>query len=143
MIRWMMLTMSVTPATIEMNMSEFKSWEDMSELEQAQCTFWDLYKDVHGFRPRSIDTSSWTLEDFMTEFKTLVAQLEVNEERRKQDELEAIACFEARIVQLSEVGAESREDAMRWIHQAEESNGDDEYLAYLLKLPYGYFKKVN
>jgi hypothetical protein len=30
---------------------------------------------------------------------------------------------------------------MRWIHEAEGSNGDDEYLCYLVGLPYGYFRK--
>ena len=42
--------------------TEFTSWEDMTELEQAQCTFWDMYKDAYGVRPRGVDTSGWTLE---------------------------------------------------------------------------------
>jgi hypothetical protein len=36
-------------------------------------------------------------------------------------------------------GAKDREMAMRWIHEAEGSNGDDEYLCFLLGLPYRYF----
>ena len=52
-------------------MEKLTSWEDMSELEQAQCIYWDLFKDAHNFRPRGIDTSSWSLDDFEQEFKSL------------------------------------------------------------------------
>jgi hypothetical protein len=38
-------------------MEQFKSWEDMTDLEQAQCTYWDMYKDAYGHRPRGVDTS--------------------------------------------------------------------------------------
>ena len=37
-------------------MEQLKSWEDMTDLEQAQCTYWDMYKDAYGHRPRSVDT---------------------------------------------------------------------------------------
>jgi hypothetical protein len=30
--------------------------------------------------------------------------------------------------------------AMRWIHEAEQTRGDNDYLAYTLGLPYRYFK---
>jgi len=36
-------------------------------------------------------------------------------------------------------GAKDREMAMRWVHEAEGSDGDDEYLCFLLGLPYRYF----
>ena len=51
--------------------TELKSWQEMSDLEQAHCMFWDMYKDAYGFRPRSVDTSTWTLEDFQSEFEVL------------------------------------------------------------------------
>ena len=38
-------------------MEQFKSWEEMTDLEQAQCTYWDMYKDAFGVRPRWIDTT--------------------------------------------------------------------------------------
>jgi hypothetical protein len=38
-------------------------------------------------------------------------------------------------------GAKDRAMALRWIHEAEGSNGDDEYLCYLVGLPYRYFVK--
>ena len=44
------------------NTVDFPSWDELSELEQAQATFWDMYKDAYGVRPRGVDTSGWTLK---------------------------------------------------------------------------------
>mgnify|MGYP003338848960 CR=1 FL=1 len=55
----------------EQTMEQFKTWEEMSVLEQYACTYWDMYKDAHGVRPRGIDTSSWTEQDFEREFEYL------------------------------------------------------------------------
>ena len=63
-------------------MSEFTTWEQMSDLEQAQSIFWDMYKDAHGIRPRSIDTSTWTLEQFQQEFEYLGRVIAENENQR-------------------------------------------------------------
>ena len=30
----------------------FPKWDDLSELEQAQCIYSDTHKDRYGFRPR-------------------------------------------------------------------------------------------
>ena len=49
--------------------------------------------------------------------------------------------FEMRMLSLLQTGAKDREMALRWIHEAEGSNGDDEYLCFLLGLPYRYFIK--
>jgi hypothetical protein len=48
--------------------------------------------------------------------------------------------FEMRILSLLQSGASDREMALRWIHEAEGSDGDEEYLCYLVGLPYGYFR---
>ena len=118
------------------------SWEEMSPLEQAQCQYWDMYKDAYGVRPRGIDTSMWTLEDFEREFAELGGVIDREEEDRKQRESEASIRFEVQIQSMISSGAKSREAAIAWIHQAEGSDGDDEYLCFLLGLPYGYFRKT-
>ena len=33
--------------------NEFKSWEEMSVLEQYACQYWDMYKAAYGVRPVS------------------------------------------------------------------------------------------
>ena len=64
-------------------MSEFTTWEQMSDLEQAQSIYWDMYKDAHGVRPRGIDTSTWTLQDFQQEFASLEVVIKREEEQRR------------------------------------------------------------
>jgi hypothetical protein len=123
-------------------MSEFKSWEEMSVLEQMQCQYWDMYKDAYGSRPRGIDTTEWTEEEFMAEFETLGKVIEREEIARKESEAQASIRFEAQIQSMISSGAKNREAALAWIHEAEGSNGDDEYLCFLLGLPYGYFRKA-
>jgi hypothetical protein len=44
-----------------------------------------------------------------------------------------------RMLDLLRSGAKDRAMAMRWVHEAEETGGDDEYLCYTLGLPYRYF----
>ena len=123
-------------------MSEFKSWEEMTVLEQMQCQFWDMYKDAYGSRPRGIDTTDWTEEEFMAEFETLGRVIEREETQRKIDQAEASVRFENQINSLISSGARDRQAAIAWVHQAEGSDGDDEYLCFLLGLPYGYFRKA-
>jgi len=120
-------------------MSEFKSWEEMSLLEQMQCQYWDMYKDAYGVRPRGIDTSSWTEADFENEFASLGAVIEREEIARKEAEAKARVRLEAQIDSLISAGAVNRAAAIKWIHEAEGTGFDDDYLCYTLGLPYGYF----
>jgi len=121
-------------------MNEFKSWEEMSTLEQYSCQFWDMYKDAYGVRPRGIDTAAWDEATFEAEFNYLQDLIAKNEQERKVEEHEATLAFEQRVQELYSCGAKDREMALRWIHEAEGSNGDDEFLCYLVGLPYRYFK---
>ena len=123
-------------------MTKLASWEDMTPLEQAQCTYWDMYKDAYGHRPRGIDTSSWTLAAFDAEFDRLGKIIEEEYQQRKQAEAAAVARFEEQVKSFITMGANDRETAIRWFHEAEQTNGDDEYLCYCLGLPYGYFRKL-
>jgi hypothetical protein len=123
-------------------MSEFTTWEQMSDLEQAQCIYWDMYKDAHGVRPRGIDTSTWTLQDFQLEFASLEAVIVREEANRQVAEKEAVDKFEQHVTNTICMGARDRETALRWIMDASNANGDWEYLCYDLGLPYQYFRKV-
>jgi hypothetical protein len=129
-------------ANKEQAMSEYtyKSWEEYTPLEQAAMTYWDMYKDAHGVRPRGTDTSDWTLEKFEAEMEYLQQVIERNDLQRRVDEDTAIHAFEARIEKIIALGAKDRAMAIRWIHEAEGSDGDDEYLCYRVGVPYGYIK---
>ena len=119
--------------------TEFKSWDELTQLEQAQATFWDMYKDAYGFRPRGIDTSTWTLEQFDAEFEGLSVAIDAAEQERKTAEAKATDSFERRVAELISMGARDYDMAMRWIHEAEDTGGDSDYLAWTLGLPYRYF----
>lgn len=119
----------------------FKSWEEMSTLEQYACTYWDMYKDAYGVRPRGIDTTGWTEAQFEAEFVLLGESIDANYKDQLAREEVASHDFEMRILNLLQTGAKDREMALRWIHEAEGSDGDDEYLCYLVGLPYRYFAK--
>jgi hypothetical protein len=122
--------------------TEFKSWEELTQLEQARELYWDMYKDAYGVRPRGIDTSTWTLEQFEAEFEGLGVAIEAEEKARKESESKAVVAFTQRINELIKVGAKDYDTALRWIHEAEDTQGDDEYLCYTLGLPYQYFRKA-
>ena len=122
--------------------TEFKSWDELTQLEQARELYWDMYKDAYGVRPRGIDTSTWTLEQFEAEFEGLGVAIDAEEIERKGAEAKATELFERRVAELINVGAKDYEMAMRWIHEAEDTNGDDDYLAWTLGLPYQYFRKA-
>jgi hypothetical protein len=129
-------------ANKEQAMSEYtyKSWEEYTPLEQAAMTYWDMYKDAYNVRPRGVDTSKWTLVDFQKEFETLQFVINRNDLQRRVDEDAAIHAFEARVEKIIALGAKDRTMALRWIHEAEGSDGDDEYLCYRVGVPYGYIK---
>lgn len=120
-------------------MEQFKSWEEMSTLEQYACQYWDMHKDAYGVRPRGIDTSSWTEADFEMEFASLGAVIQQEEVVRCAAETEAVRGFEMRVQRILACGAKDRAMALRWIHEAEGTNGDDEFLCWTVGLPYRYF----
>ena len=122
-------------------MEQLKSWEDMTDLEQAQCTYWDMYKDAYGVRPRWIDTTAWTLADFEAEFASLATAIEQAEVERKAAEAEAIVAFEDRVLNLMHTST-NRERVIAWLMDVEHANGDDEYFCFTQGLPYGYFRKA-
>ena len=122
-------------------MEQSKTWEEMSDLEQAQCMYWDMYKDAYGVRPRWIDTTRWTLEDFEAEFASLTTAIEQAEVERLSAEARAIVRFEDRVQNLMHTST-CRERVIAWLMDAEGANGDLEYFCYTQGLPYGYFQKV-
>ena len=122
--------------------TEFTTWEKMTTLEQYACTYWDMYKDAFGIRPRGIDTSSWTEADYLAEFKQLGEIIDREEIARKAAEAINLEKFERRVAELISIGAKNMDMAMRWIHEAEGTNGDNDYLAWTLGLPYQYFRKA-
>ena len=104
----------------------------------------DLHKDAHGYRPTSLFWIDWNngsnsykqkmwndlLEDHATEMESAA-----------KAEVAAIKALELEIVNALDVGASSREDAVRWIVQGLELSDNDlmyggSYICFLKGLPY-------
>ena len=115
--------------------------EEMTRREELECIFWDMYKDAHGFRPRHIRLDLCTDAEIEADLDRLQVIIQDNERQRRIAEHEAAHAFEMRVQSIMACGAKDRDMALRWIHEAEGSNGDDEFLCYLVGLPYRYFVK--
>jgi len=122
-------------------MTLFYSFEtEVSELDQARSDYSDFHKEAFGFRPRW-DYSAMTLADFDREFEYLAQECKRNAELRAEAEAAAAVRLEQRILSLLECGAKSRAMALRWLDEAEGTNGDVDFLCFLLGVDYGYIKQ--
>lgn len=106
---------------------------------ELASTYSDMYKDVHGFRPR-VDTWHWTEQDFQDEIEWLSKELQTKMDEEEMYQKQNAADFEIRIGKTIELGAGDRETALRWIHEAEGTDGDNDYLCFKLNIPYDYIK---
>ena len=80
-------------------------------------TLWDLFKDVHGVRPRGMDYDRWSVTDLEWEVAMLQQSLEDDLRWEREQEDRAInACME--------VGASDIATAMRWLEDAYEMEFD-------------------
>ena len=120
----------------------FKTWNELSRKEQLECIFWDTYKDAYGFRPRGHNISAMTEQQLECEISELTQIIERNQKQEELEQQEAIIRFEKRVEETIALGAKNRETAIKWIHEAEDTDNDDEYLCYRLGLPYTYFKEA-
>ncbi len=111
---------------------------EMTELEELEGIYCDLHKDVHGIKARwyiaaSVEQARKDIDSLQAVGKLIWAQ--------EQAERDAAAVrFEARVQVTIAAGAKDRVTALRWIHDAEGTRGDNDYLAFTLGLGYNYFK---
>jgi hypothetical protein len=116
----------------------------LTELGNAQGHYSDLYKDVHGFRPRFATEEQWnSIEWLDIQCSNLYVELQEVMAFEAILEKENIAKFETRINDIINTGAGDRETAIRWIFDAQEDEyikNDKDYFCFQNGLPYGYFK---
>jgi len=111
-------------------------------------TLSDLHKDAYGFRPR--DEEFWNAWDSADNdgkqriWDNLLDDVERSIENEREAHQEAIADLEDRIrFMMSTVAGCTREDAIRYLHDAYDTYGDIEYLEFHLGVPYGYLSGKN
>lgn len=104
----------------------------------------DLYKDAYGFRPGQYFWTEWneaTAFDKQAIWDRLLKRHEMAMDEEAQREIAAINAFELEIAAALDLGAPSREDAVRWIVDALVLNEYDlmyggSYICFLKGLPY-------
>ena len=117
--------------------------------EEYLADMWDFYSDVHkdayGFRPRGEQVYNWfislTKEQMDYQFALMQETILDEERQRRTAQEDASIAFEERVEEVIRAGAGDRATALRWIHDAEGTNGDWEFLCYCVGVPYGYFRK--
>lgn len=115
-----------------------------TEYTYDDDSFSDLHKDATGVRPGEGGYKRWeasTPEEKQQWWDYLLAELVRSIELEEKHQRQAIEAFEAQVTKTMEVGAATREQAIRWLMEASEWGGDIEHFCYLQGLPYNYFNK--
>lgn len=105
----------------------------------------DLHKDAYGVRPGPGFMQRWveaTDAERQEQWDWLVAVLRRHEEEEAEVRKTSVMSFEKRVSDIIGMGAQTRETALEWIMDADECNGDWDYLCYRNNLPYGYFMET-
>ena len=107
----------------------------------------DLHKDAHGVRPGEYFWAEWDALDNDGKqriWDNLLDDLDRALENEREYHQEAIADLEDRIrFMMSTVAGCTREDAIRYLHDAYNTHGDIEYLEHHLGVPFGYLSGKN
>lgn len=115
------------------------------ELHDMRSNIWDLYKDVHGIRPRWMNFDEMSADELRATYDSLIEELQEQNARQAKAEAEAVERFEAKIAELIGMGAGDREGALRWLRQSmshvEELYGN-EFLENAHGLPYRYLSQA-
>ena len=106
-------------------------------------TLSDLHKDAYGFRPRSEEFwNAWDSADDDGKqriWDDLLDAADRAAETEREIQIEAEHDVEDRIrFMMSTVAGCTRENAIRYLHDAYNTNGDTEYLEFNLGVRYGY-----
>jgi len=128
-----------------MVVEDIKFWNDQGiftvedyERSNLETSVYEMHKEAYGVKGRHYNFSKMSTKDLEKELDHLcdVAKREAEiEKRQEEDNLKA---FESRIDEALSLGAENREDAIKWILQAEglDKEQDKGYICYTLGLNY-------
>lgn len=115
---------------------------DSMTVEELKDLYCDCYKDVHGIKARwvyGMDLTVAELEGMMARLEQEWVEVKAAEDRREaQAELEARKQIQA----LIEHGAKDVTMAVRWMHDAEGTDGDNRFLDYTLGTRYGFIDDI-
>ena len=96
-----------------------KDWDDYTEKEQLLQYISDTYKSAYGHRPRGF-YDDWSVEDLKVELDRLVDYANKVYEEEQIAAEKAADAFDEQILAVQASGAANREQAIKWLVEAEE-----------------------
>jgi len=117
----------------------FPTWDEMTEEDQLLSEISDVYKDINGFRPRSI-LNDMNVEDLRVFLADLHKQSREAYLRKEESQVASVVDFEKLISETQELCSCDRSSAVRFLIDAEE-DPDVDYIEYSYNLPIGFLQK--
>jgi hypothetical protein len=116
----------------------------MADYTYDDDVFSDLYKDIHGYRPRHHPYWTSLPAEKQVWWDQLLVQHEEHYREEEEREKEILASWEAQVSVIMDSFRLDRPTAIRWLLQAEglEDEEDRDYCCYCMGLPYGTLKEV-
>lgn len=113
-----------------------------TRIEELKDMYCDWHKDVHGVKARWV----YGMDLTEAELKGMLDRLEeectfIREEEAKREAANEVAA-RAQIQALINHGARDVAMAIRWMHEAEHTDGDNRFLDYTLGTRYGFVEEV-
>lgn len=107
----------------------------MFDREETINYIWDVYKSIHGIRPRHINFSEMDDEQLQLQAEILAHDLKISMEESDREVAEAEQKFEAMIQDITECGGIggspiNRSTALRWIADDRVHSQDIEHLLW-------------
>ena len=108
------------------------------ERDELATYIYEGHKDAFGTKGRHYNFEAMSLEDLRSEADYISRAVKEQMALEAEMEKEAVARYEASIREYQTMGAATREDAIRWLLQAEglDKEHDAGYICYHLGLPY-------
>ena len=124
---------------------DIKYWNDQGiftvedyERDSLITSVYEMHKDAYGVKGRHYNFKEMSNEDLQKELDHLCEVAKREREIEKEFEESAYQTFLKRITEAMKLGAETKEDAIKWILQAEglDNERDSGYICHSLGLGY-------
>ena len=112
--RWAGITVSDPEHWAEYNIFTVEQYEHY----QLKMAVWEMYKDVHGFRPRHMGLSEMTTEELEAEIESLQRTVEAERKWEAERRAEARRAERETIKAFIAAGAPNEKVVRRWMRQA-------------------------
>jgi hypothetical protein len=113
-----------------------------TELEELKDMYCDCYKDVHGIKARWIYGMDVTVEEMKEMLARLEREYQEHAEYERQRTARAEEAARDQIRTLMQYGAQDVAMAIRWLHEAQDTGGDNRFLDFDMGCDYGFFDSL-